>query len=79
MEMDFGSDTMRGYKYSALSLNLATVKMVTMLQITDREMDLERRELLWDVSGVEHIAFPSTQPLGQYEAQGQCSIEVRDE
>lgn len=50
--------------------------MVTMLQITDREMDLERRELLWDVSGVEHIGFTSAQHLGEYEAQGKCLINV---
>lgn len=44
--------------------------MVAMLQITDREMDVERRELPWDVSGVEHIGFTSsTQHLGEYEAQ----------
>ena len=50
--------------------------MVTMLQITDREMDLERRELLWDVSGVEHLRFTSTQHLGEYEAQAKFSINV---
>lgn len=50
--------------------------MVAMLQITDREMDVERRELVWDVSGVEHIGFTSTQHLGEYEAQGKCSINV---
>lgn len=47
-----------------------------MLQIADKEVDLEGRELLWDVSGVEHTGFTSTQPLGEYEAQGQCSINV---
>ena len=50
--------------------------MATMLQITDREMDLERRGLLWDVSGVEHVGCASTQHLDEYQAQGKCSINV---
>ena len=51
--------------------------MATMLQIRDREMDVERRELPWDVSGVEHVGFTSnTQHLGEYEAQGKYSMNV---
>lgn len=39
-----------------------------MLQITDTEMDLERRGLVWDVSGVEQVGLVSTQHLDQYQA-----------
>lgn len=49
--------------------------MTTMLQITDIEMDLERR-LVWVIFGIEHVGPVGTQHLDPYWAQCKSSVNV---